>query len=368
MIVVVSCHPTPDDERIYHRQIKTLLGNGYSITYFTRSKSELDLSESGLKHINLNTNHSLKSYMSEILNQLNVVNSPSVLHIHDPYLLRLAKIVKDRFGTKIIYDVHEDYPAIIDTFSRWGKSLKLIKKMRWLRYESTMLSFVDHIILASPFIVNSDYKKSGFHPVVLENFPSKEFFNSVDLVSDRGNKIIYHGHLGPERGISVLVEAMALVRESIQDATLSLFGTFRRKRYEKKLMHQIKTLSLEKHIKWDGQLPHFEIWQHLVKNKVGVIPFKDNSLTQIGTPTKLFEFMAAGCQIVCSDLPPMTRYKSDGLIFATPGNVNNLGMQLIYALQNPNKKKIIDNYETINNQYNWEAINNRLITLYKRLL
>ena len=153
---------------------------------------------------------------------------------------------------------------------------------------------------------------------------SKKFFNSVDLVSERENKIIYHGHLGPERGISILVKAMDLVRESIQDATLSLFGTFRRNRYEKKLMHQIKILSLEKYIKWNGQLPHFEMCQHLAKYKVGVIPFKDNPLTQLGTPTKLFEYMAAGCQIVCSDLPPMTRYKTGGLIFATPGNANNL--------------------------------------------
>ena len=38
MIVIVSCQHFPDDERIYHRQIKTLLRQDISIKYFTRSE------------------------------------------------------------------------------------------------------------------------------------------------------------------------------------------------------------------------------------------------------------------------------------------------------------------------------------------
>ena len=82
MIVVVSCHPTPDDERIYHRQIKTLLSNGYSITYFSRSKSDLDLSEAGLKHINLSINLSIRSYSKQVLQQLQEPEAPLFFHIH----------------------------------------------------------------------------------------------------------------------------------------------------------------------------------------------------------------------------------------------------------------------------------------------
>ena len=52
MIVVVSSGHNPDDERIYHRQIKTLLSHEHSIIYFTRSKFDLNLSEPRLKHIN----------------------------------------------------------------------------------------------------------------------------------------------------------------------------------------------------------------------------------------------------------------------------------------------------------------------------
>ena len=65
MIVIVSCKHFPDDERIYHRQIKTLLKQDISIRYFTRSESTLNLSEPGLRHFNL----SLKLSISPIQNK-----------------------------------------------------------------------------------------------------------------------------------------------------------------------------------------------------------------------------------------------------------------------------------------------------------
>ena len=45
MVVIISCHHFPDDERIYHKQIKSLLKDGHRVLYYTRSNSSLNLSE-----------------------------------------------------------------------------------------------------------------------------------------------------------------------------------------------------------------------------------------------------------------------------------------------------------------------------------
>ena len=37
-------------------------------------------------------------------------------------------MVKRLFDTKVIYDVHEDYPSMIHTFSRWNKYIKYFKE------------------------------------------------------------------------------------------------------------------------------------------------------------------------------------------------------------------------------------------------
>ena len=67
-------------------------------------------------------------------------------------------------------------------------------------------------------------------------------------------------------------------------------------------------LGMRKHIKLQDHILHQDIWRHLAKHEVGIIPFNDNPLTRINTPTKLFEFMASGCQLVVPNLSPITKY------------------------------------------------------------
>ena len=64
MITIVSCSHYPDDERIYHKEIKTLAEKRYSINYFTLSESEQNLSDENINHINYSSaKHSIKDYM-----------------------------------------------------------------------------------------------------------------------------------------------------------------------------------------------------------------------------------------------------------------------------------------------------------------
>ena len=368
MICVVSCHHYPDDERIYHREIKTLVNGKIHITYFSRSDSDLDLSDQSVSHINyLKSSFSIDTYQEKLLQYFSE-NKPVILHIHEPELFPLAKMVKELFNTKVIYDVHEDYPSLFQTFSRWGKLTKAFKGKFWLRKEKQFLEYVDEIIVASPAIINCGYKENGFVPIVIENFPSSKLLPRLDLNLNRGNTIIYHGHLGPERGITELIKSIPMVSKIIDDVSLSLFGSFRTKKYKEKILALIDRLNLNNHVEWHGQVSHKEIRNQLVQNAIGVIPFLDNPLTRIGTPTKLFEFMAAGCRIVASDLQPMKRYEVDGLTLVKPGSIEALADHLVKELTNKSVKELQVNQKKIINEYNWEAISVRLIDIYKKLM
>ena len=48
MITIVSCSHYPDDERIYHKEIKTLAKKKYDINYFTLSESQENLSDKSI--------------------------------------------------------------------------------------------------------------------------------------------------------------------------------------------------------------------------------------------------------------------------------------------------------------------------------
>ena len=365
MIVVVSCHPTPDDERIYHRQIKTLLSNGYSITYFSRSKSDLDLSEAGLKHINLSINLSIRSYSKQVLQQLQEPEAPLFFHIHEPELLPLAKSVKQRFNARIIYDVHENLDAMYRTFSQRSKPVKETAIFLRNANEKRHLRFVDRVVLANQPMENTVYDSRGFQPVVLENFPENKYISNVANDGNRGSSIIYHGNLAPERGIGDLVAALPAVISEIPDAYLTLLGAFRTTEYEREIKRFISKNNLCDHVYVKDQIPYEDIWAILNKHTVGVIPFRENPLTMHNTPTKLFEMMAAGCCIAASDLPPIRNFILDTIHWTTPGDIPSLASGIIEAFRSLNQPAWIENNRNlIREKYNWESKINEFLKLY----
>ena len=365
MIVVVSCQHYPDDERIYHRQIKTLLKQNIFIRYYTRSESDLDLSEPGLKHINLSVNLSVKSYSKQILHQLQASEAPLFFHIHEPELLPLAKSVKQRFRATIIYDVHENLDAMYRTFSQRSNPVKETAIFLKNTNEKWHLKFIDRVVLANQPMENTVYDSRGFQPVVLENFPESKYVSNVANDGNRGSSIIYHGHLAPERGIGDLMAALPTVISEIPDVYLTLLGSFRTTEYERQIKRFISKNNLCDHVYVKDQIPYGDIWAILNKHTVGVIPFRENPLTRNNTPTKLFEMMAAGCCIVASDLPPTRNFVRDTIHWSTPGDISSIATCLIKALHSLNQSLWMEeNKNLIREEYNWQSKINEFLNLY----
>ena len=127
MVAIISCSHFPDDERIYHREISALHEKRYVIKYFTLSDSKINLNQPGINHMNYDLSKvSLHKYLDLVEEDL-VREPPKVVHIHEPELFSIAVKMKTLFNSKIIYDVHEDYISMIDTFSRLYWPLKTLK-------------------------------------------------------------------------------------------------------------------------------------------------------------------------------------------------------------------------------------------------
>ena len=122
MITVVSCSHYPDDERIYHKEIKTLSEKNLKINYFTLSESDIVLSNNNIVHKNYKkSKYSINEYINLVETEIKNTKT-DIIHIHEPELFSLAINIKKLFNAKIVYDVHEDYLSMIYTFSRWNKS------------------------------------------------------------------------------------------------------------------------------------------------------------------------------------------------------------------------------------------------------
>ena len=368
MVAVISCSHFADDERIYHREISALHEKNYVIKYFTLSDLKTNLSQPGIDHKNYDLSKVTSDEYLECVEKDLIKEPPKVVHIHEPELFPVAIKMKKLFNTKIVYDVHEDYISMIDTFSRLTRPLKNIKIKYWKYKEKQFLKYVDEIFIASPTIVNSDFASQGFNPILLENFPLKKFIEKVDFNSKIKNSIIYHGNLGPERGISDLIKAISIVVNEIPNANLSIYGSYRISSYKDELMQLIKSLELKKNITINDHIEHKDIWGYLRKYEVGVIPFRYNSLTSINTPTKLFEYMACGCKIVSSSLGPVLRYDIKGVDFFIPGDVSGLARSIITSLKSKKLNSLNYNQNKILNTYCWELSKSKITGVYEKII
>ena len=101
------------------------------------------------------------------------------------------------------------------------------------------------------------------------------------------------------------------------------------------------------------------------KSSIGIIPFRENPLTKINTPTKLFEMMASGLSIVATDLPPIRNFIKDTVFWAKPSSPTSLAKNIIKSINNKDIDfKIQKNLKLINEKYNWEKIESRYLSIF----
>ena len=365
MVVVVSCNHFSDDERIYHKQIKSLLNTGSSILYFTRSDSQLDLSDGLLIHKNFNKSTSLSAFIEIVTHSIKLNNKIQHIQIHETDLLPLFKKIK-RHDSHIntVYDVHENMEALYRTFSNRPKLIKeiLIKVRNY--NEKKYLQYVDQVILANqPMKVELYTNKSTR---VIENFPKLEYLDQpTSNIRRTKDSIIYHGHLAPERGIQDLVCAMKYASKSISSVSLSLLGAFRTEEFEYKIKSLIVDLGLESTITIFDQVPHSEIWAIIKEHSIGVIPFRRTPLTEENTPTKLFEMMTCGLEIVVSKLPPAQHFLNDSVHWCEPEDIHSISNSIINACKmKDNFINVQKNFELIQEKYNWERRQGDYLALF----
>ena len=366
MIAVVTCGHRPDDERIYEREIKSLLTAGYEITYFTRWKSDITLSKKNLWHRNYSEKDlSINEYTKGILKDFKVLK-PQVVHIHEFELLPLAKKAKKLFNAKIIYDVHEANIELWDVFSSKPAGVKQVINKSLNQYEKGYLKSVDYVFAVTPELV-SRYEKRGVKSAFLPNYP---------IVFPRRSKkseiptIIYHGQISLERGLEDLINAVSPIMKKDLSFKVEIYGSERVAGTVDQLNEQIAVLNLKDVVKTHSQIPHDEMLKELSKAYIAVIPFRDNPMFQIAIPVKMFEAMWARCAIIASDLDPIRKYGEGLMELYPPGDIEALSRSIERLLHNDEERNRMGmmGSKLVKEKYNWQKIEPTLLDIYSKIV
>jgi glycosyltransferase involved in cell wall biosynthesis len=300
--------------------------------------------------------------------------SIDVVHVHDLPLAPMAVWAKKRYPVKIIYDMHENYPAALKVWQKKGFE-NLIKNYRIARLiEKKYLPKFDRLIAVieeNKVRVEKIYGYPGKNIAVvsnlvrLEDFVPNNAYSDIHLPEDL-KIILYVGGLDSHRGLDVVIRGMNQLISSGEPLYLLIVGGGRYEKTIEELLRDSVHLKGRMHV--TGWVPFKYVPWFVSQSDVCVIPQGSNIHTDTTIPHKVFQYCALGKPVVAADAVPMKRIVHDmkaGEIFRS-GDIEDFIEKLLRVLQKP------DNYgqsgkKAVEEKYNWSWAEKELLRVYSSL-
>ena len=223
---------------------------------------------------------------------------------------------------------------------------------------------------SSIIIANSNVTAERLREKYLTNRKIFVVPNGVKIYEMSSNKhwheihknIIYTGSLFKWKGVEDLVEASRF----LSGFKITIIGG--NSSQIERLKRKMNPNGAE--IVFLGYLPYQETIQYLQKACIAIIPNRNESPSHFTSPLKLFEYMAAGCAIIASDIPSLHEVlNNDEAIWFEPGNPYSLSEAIkILASDVEKAKKMGEMMRNKANNYTWDLRAKKIIEIINEKL
>lgn len=356
---------TPFDNRIFHKECKSLSENGYDVTLLVAghdTSSEVDK----VKLVNFPKSKNrfirmISTSLFQVFNQALKVDA-DLYHFHDPELIFVGLLLKIK-GRKVIYDAHENVSAAI--LSKYYLKPNALRKLIALTFdliEKSISKSFDGVITARPDITET-FKVRKIETI--RNFPivTNVRMGQCNIEINKGKKvIIYVGGMTYIRGIKELVDSFT----SLDDYELWLLGPFS----QKELYEDCKNSPGWKNTRYLGKVSVEEVFAYTRMADAGIITFWPEPNHVKTLATKPFEYMACGLPMIMSNFPYWRDFFGSSSLYVDPKNSDEIAKTIIRLFENEDLMKQMSklNLELIDKEYSWEAESKKLVSFYQNIL
>ncbi len=354
-----SVHPEKDI-RIFYKECIALANAGFEV--YLVSTGTLNNKEQGVNFISVKKDTSsrfsrLFKTRKEVYKAALNVNA-DIYHFHDSELLPYGVKLK-RKGKVVVYDAHEDLPRQI--LSKHYIPVYLRKFVSYLveKIENYYSSKLSGIIGATP-VIESRFKKINPNTISICNYPSLSEFNQPIDWEHKKEEICYIGGIFNVRGGTEMINLLPLI-----NARLNLAGIYSPESYKEEL----KKLSGWDKVNDYGFVNRDEIKKILDRSILGLMLLHPLRSYIDSLPIKLFEYMAAGIPVIASDFPLWKAIINEGPcgFCVDPFDLDKIAEEINKLLVNKDYAEQLgkNGRRLIEEKYNWEVEQQKLINFYK---
>lgn len=219
---------------------------------------------------------------------------PGILIVTTHELVPAACIYKLLFGSRLIYDVQENYYRNILYTSAFPPGIRHLLAFGVRAFEWLSRPFVDHYILAEKcYATEFGFAKGKF--VILPNKYTGQLFSRSQKKNDSSVKeicLLYSGTIAENYGIYEAISLASALYQIDDRIKLTIAGFASQKNTLSQVQKSIAGKDFIELIGGDSIVPHDRIEEEIHKADFGLICYRPNKSTENCIPTKLYEYLA----------------------------------------------------------------------------
>ena len=367
------CHITtahqPFDDRIFHKECKTLAKNGYRVFLIAQHNNCEVIEGVHIIPLPIAKNRMQRITIFPIKALLKAIKlKADIYHFHDPELIPIGVILKLIKRKIVIYDVHENYSKQILSKNYLPKKYRKIMSKIYKNIEFYSSLLFNGIITATDDILSNFYYHNN--AVSARNFPILGYLPSRNKFKKEKHDefiIIYEGGIFEERGIIQTINALELI-DIPYKVQLYLYGKFDPPELERKA----KNLKGFKKVIYKGYVEYRKIPLILEKADAGIACLLPLPNYFAAFPNKLGEYMMAGIPVIASNFPLWKEIVEGNEcgICVDPTKPEEIARAVKYLIDYPEESRRMgeNGRKAVLEKYNWEIESKKLLKLYNKLL
>jgi glycosyltransferase involved in cell wall biosynthesis len=367
---ITTVHPAKD-ARIFYRMSRALAERGHTVTLIAPAYSEDGLVRMSTWNAQIGRSGRTKRFVLALRAAL--AEHADTYHFHDPELIPLGLALKVlRPSAAVVYDVHEDYPAMMRVKDWIPEPLRPLIAQAVSLANTAAGVCLDGIVVADPH-VQQDFQRVALHKsIVYYNFPTLSLFTPAPAEPSIAQvDLVYIGGMSDRSGIFVLLDALALLAKQGLTPSVRLAGYTDGDAGLAAIQQGICTRGISAQVELRGRIPHTQVPAWIRSGRIGLVTLQPIAKFLKNIPTKMFEYWACSLPIIASDLPPIRPFLTNGkngLLFA-PTSAEDLARVIVWLMRHPCEGKAMGQYgqEQVFKDWNNDRQIDGLIGLYEQI-